>query len=67
MAKKKREAREMIEAKRERARPRTGYVMVQLTPAEREKLEGIRERMEIDLGIKVALAEVFRSFLRLAE
>lgn len=61
------EGRKMQATAKKRVRPRTGYIMVQLTAAEREKLEGIKDRLEAERGIRVSLSEIFRSWLRTAE
>jgi hypothetical protein len=50
-----------------KARDRRGAVMVDLSPAERQKLERIAARMQADTGVRVGLATVFRAWLRKAE
>ncbi len=50
--------------KPKRVRVRTGYVMVELKPEERKKLEGICEQRRIVTGERVSLASTFRHLLR---
>ena len=53
--------------KAKRVRTRTGYVMVELTPDERKKLERLREKRCAVTGERITLAGVFRHFLREAK
>jgi len=47
-----------------RIRSREGYVMIELTPEERAKLERIRDRRSAQTGERASLAGVFRWLLR---
>ncbi len=57
----------MPDVKVKRVRPRTGYVMVELTPEERAKLERLREKRCAVTGERIGLAAVFRYLLREAK
>ncbi len=49
-----------------RIRPRTGYVMVELTADERAKLEALRDDARQRSGLRANLSSVFRDLLRKA-
>ena len=50
-----------------RIRPRSGYVMVELTPAERTKLEKLRDKRRDKSGIRANLASTVRDLIREAK
>ncbi len=50
--------------KPKRVRVRTGYVMVELKPEERKKIEALCEQRRIVTGERVSLASTFRHLLR---
>jgi hypothetical protein len=55
------------DTKPKRVRPRTGYVMVELSPEERKKAERIRDRRAKETGERISLAGTFRHLLREAK
>jgi hypothetical protein len=48
---------------KKRVRPRTGYVMVELSEESRAKLENLRDRLTASTGLKYNLAATFRWLL----
>ena len=52
---------------KKRVRPRTGYVMVELTPEERAKLERQCEKRTAKTGVRYNLASTFRAMLKEAK
>jgi hypothetical protein len=48
---------------KKRVRPRSGYVMVELTEAERAKLEAQRDKRSQKTGLRFNLASTFRALL----
>ena len=50
-----------------RIRPRSGYVMVELTPDERAKLEKLRDRRRKTSGVRANLASTVRDLIREAK